>query len=620
MTDEGHAKVFTDWVATARLGDPDANGAAPEAVRRALCDEAVMVALTVVYVADRTTLRATLDQLRGAGATAKSIDTLLADIKDRIRSEGGDPAKESQATAIVNAAGAGDAEFFHDAEGLTYATVPIGNHHETYRTSSRAFRLWLRHLYREGEGRSCQAQAVTDAVNELEGAALFDGPEIEVHVRLAEQDGVIYVDLGRPDWSAVEVDAGGWRIVASPPVRFRRPKALLALPEPLAGGKVDDLWVFINVEDEDRPLILGWLVGALRPRGPYFVLNLLGEQGSAKSTAAKVLRRLVDPNTADLRGAVREPRDLMIAAAHGAVIALDNISHLSDWLSDALCRLSTGGGMSGRTLYTDDEETIFEAQRPVILNGIAELATRADLLDRSLLVTLPVIDDEDRRPEEEFWAAFNEAHPYLLGALFSAVAVALANLPTVRPGRLPRMADAAKWAMAAEPALGLEPDAFITAYTLNRDEGTVVALESAPIGPPLLVFLNDREQWTGTASDLLERLTFIADHALTTTKYWPRTPRALSSALRRLAPPLRSLGWQVVFTREAGGNRNRLVTLTKADGEGHPEGRKDRPGPSHRPGEPDPSPPEEQTWDGRDGRDGPCTPPGMDDDDGWSDL
>src|ERR1019366_2341618 len=120
----------------------------------------------------------------------------------------------------------------------------------------------------------------------------------------------------------------------------------------------------------DWVLFVSWLVAAFRPKGPYPVLALFGEQGSAKSTTARVLRALVDPFHAPIRELPQTTRDLMISASRSHMLAFDNISHLDSRLSDALCRLATGGGMAIRTLYKDDEETIFDAQRPVLLNGI----------------------------------------------------------------------------------------------------------------------------------------------------------------------------------------------------------------------------------------------------------
>ena len=168
---------------------------------------------------------------------------------------------------------------------------------------------------------------------------------------------------------------------------------------------------------------MGWLVAAFRPRGPYLVLILQGEQGSAKSTGARVCRRLIDPNKAELRSQPREPRDLAIASNNAWALGFDNISRTSHWLSDGLCRLATGGGFSTRTLYSDSDETIFDAQRPILLNGIDSVATRGDLLDRSIMLTLPRL--KHHREESEFWSDFDEARPRILGALLDAVSMAL---------------------------------------------------------------------------------------------------------------------------------------------------------------------------------------------------
>ncbi len=240
------------------------------------------------------------------------------------------------------------------------------------------------------------------------------------------------------------------------PVKFRRPKGMLPLPRPETGGRIEDLRPFVNVPDEEEwRLMVSWLVAAARPSGPYPVLVLHGgEQGSAKSTTAKVLRSLLDPNLAALRTAPGgDERDLAINANNSWILSYDNMSGVPMWLSDALCRVATGGGFATRTLYEDAEETIFSYMRPVAVNGIDEIVTRHDLLDRSLIIHLPAIPEEERREADEFWAAFEEARPQILGAILDAVAVAQARLPETKLERLPRMADFAKWISAAEPAL-----------------------------------------------------------------------------------------------------------------------------------------------------------------------
>jgi hypothetical protein len=349
-------------------------------------------------------------------------------------------------------------------------------------------------------------------------------------------------------------------------VRFRRPRGLLPLPEPLPGGAVDELRAFVNAPDDDRwRLLLAWLVAALRPRGPYPALALSGEQGSAKSTAARVLRALVDPNAAPLRAQPREPRDLMIAATNGWAVALDNLSAVPVWLSDALCRLATGGGFAVRELFSDAEEALFEAQRPVLLTGIEDLATRGDLLDRALVVTLPAIPEEARMTEGELWPAFEAARPRVLGALLAAVATGLARLPGTRLDRLPRMADFALWVAAAEPALWPESGAFLRAYTGNRADAREAALEASPLVPALRALAAEAlfGRWEGTATDLLRRLNDQADERTQKAEGWPKSAQALGGALRRLAPDLRATGLDVEVGRKGprADGRKRLVVL-----------------------------------------------------------
>ena len=316
----------------------------------------------------------------------------------------------------------------------------------------------------------------------LEGEALFAGPEQAVFVRLAQHEEAIYLDLTNAMWEVIEVTATGWRVLQRPPVTFQRRPGMLPLPRPKAGGSLADLRPFINVSsDVDWYIVVAWLVSALRPCGPYPVLTLHGEQGAAKSTLARLLRALVDPSQAPLRAEPCGVRDVMIAAVNAWMLAYDNLSHLPPWLSDAICRLATGGGFGTRALFTNQEEALFDAQRPVLLTGIEDVITRGDLLDRSLLVYLPEIPDEKGRPEDEFWRAFEAVRPGILGGLLDAVSAALRHLATVQISPLPRMADFARWVTAAAPALGWEARAFLDAYTQNHNDVHTVAVEGSAV-------------------------------------------------------------------------------------------------------------------------------------------
>ena len=471
----------------------------------------------------------------------------------------GDGARKNQATRIMELAAC--AELWHSPAGDAYATIPVGDHLEHHRLSTRDFKRWLARQYYRAEGTAPGSQAVQDALTVLEGKALYDGMEHPVFVRLAEHEGAIYLDLCNADWQVVEVTRSGWRVVIQAPVRFRRAKAMRPIPTPHHGGSIDELRRFINVSDYDWPLVVAWMVAALRPTGPYPVLCVHGEQGSGKSTQLGFVRALVDPNASPLRSEPREPRDLMIAASNGWVVAMDNISFLHPWLSDCVCRLSTGGGFSTRTLYSDDEETIFDARRPVLLGGIEELATRGDLIDRSIIVNLPRIEDTDRKDEKELMEAFASARPRILGALLTAVAAGLANVDQVHLARRPRMADFATWMSAAEPALPWPRGTFMDCYEGNRLQANSLALEASPVAKVVMELALKRE-WTGTATELLADLERIAHEKVKQSKQWPSSARALSGLLRRLAPNLRAAGFEVDFASEGRGrNKRRVISI-----------------------------------------------------------
>ena len=446
---------------------------------------------------------------------------------------------------------------WHSPDGIGYISLNVGKHREHWPIKSSSFRRWIQREHYCKFKRVANAQSVQDALGVLEGEAMFDGREYPVHLRLAEHESNIYLDLCNPEWQVAAITAHGWQVVNNSPIKFRRCKAMLALPMPVSGGTIEELHQQLNIGANEWPLLVGWLLAALRPKGPFPILNLYAEQGAGKTTTARKIRALVDPNTAPMRSEPKEPRDLMIAANNGWVVALDNLSHIAGWMSDALCRLSTGGGFSTRTLYENDEETIFDAQRPVILTGIEELATRGDMLDRSLIVTLPNIPEDRRRPEAEIWREFDEAKPRMLGVLCDAVSVALRNLPSTKLARLPRMADFAIWVTAAETGVGLKPGEFIEAYSGNRAAGNELALESSPIGKAIMDYMATTSYWTGTAGDLLTELEQHADDRVKHQKGWPHSSRALSGILKRLAPNLRAVGVDVQFGSTGRGNEKR---------------------------------------------------------------
>jgi hypothetical protein len=479
----------------------------------------------------------------------------------RDKEQGATDRRPSQAQQIV--ALAESDELFHTEQGdVGYATVAVGDHSETWPIRSTGYRRWMVRRFYTACGKPPSAQGLADALGCLESKAQFDGPQQSVGLRVGgDGDTAVYLDLANERWEAVEITAAGWRVVIDPPVKFRRPRGMLALPRPALGGSLDLLRPFVNVASEiDWRLFVSWLIGAIRPKGPYAALTLYGGHGSAKSTLSQIARHLLDGNSAPLRSEPRDVRDVMIAATNGWVLAFDNLSHLTPWLSDALCRLATGGGLSTRELYTDSDEILFFAQRPILLNGIEEMVTRPDLLDRALILNLPAIDRVKRRPEKAFWRDFEAVRPQILGALCSAVSTALRRQSEVHLEALPRLADFAQWVTAAEPALCWTPGTFIQDYTVNAATAHSLTLDASSVAQAVLSFAQTSD-WEGTASELLEKLNEHVTDQTKRQKVWPNTPQILSNALRRLAPTLKLEGIEVDWPQRT--SSRRVLTIRK---------------------------------------------------------
>jgi len=460
--------------------------------------------------------------------------------------------KRPQAEILVEQATAAS-DLFRGSDGHAYALVRRGNRHqETHRIRSSSFRHYLRLLFFLRERKPPSAQALQNAIGVLEALALYAGNEEDVFLRLGERDDVLYLDLANSSWEAVEITADGWTVRHDHRVRFRRTKSMKSLDWPDDNGCLEDLGKFANVGDNDTFILLvSSLLGYLHPKGPYPCLNLIGEQGSAKTTTARVIKALVDPSISPVRTTPRNERDLMIAANNAWILPFDNLSQIPQWLSDALCRLATGGGFSTRQLYSDDEETIFDATRPVIINGIEDLAGRQDLVDRSIFLSLPPIAGPARRTEKSLWQDFRAAQPRILGALLNATSIALRNRHQVDISELPRMADFVSFVTAAEEVLPWAPGEFLHAYRRNRREAMSVALESDQIASTVAELLDRHGGFEGTASDLLNQLNDLVPERIRYGKSWPKSARALSGLLRRSASLLRHDGIEVTFFRQS---------------------------------------------------------------------
>ena len=465
-------------------------------------------------------------------------------------------AKTSAATCVVNLVNAlvdtHDAELFHgqDEQAYLYAPVFVTTdqiaYYETLPLRSDAARTYLRRLLYNADGKTVTASALRDAIETLESGAVA-GPCRPVYTRLASFDHRIVLDLGTADRHVVVATRERWDITSCPSdVRFVRPSGagLEALPEP---ARCDDSLFelvpqILNVDRHDHTsmlLLLAWWIVALRGRGPFLVLVIRGGSGTAKSNALLIVRGAIDPNSATKNHPPSNTHDLMIAVENCYVLSMDNVSHLTDEIADAVCVLVTGGGMRVRRLYTDAEERIFAKKAPVVINGIPDVLSRPDLAARAVVVELQPISDEQRMTEAEIEARKQQVMPKMLGRLLD-VMVGVLRREHLRPARLPRMADVAVRLTAAEDTLGVEADTFIRLLRQQEDTAAAGVLETNDDLVSVLVQLTATGSWSGTLKAIQKEL----PPTDAVGKTW--TPRKLANALRRLSDVLPRIGLRVV--------------------------------------------------------------------------
>lgn len=447
-----------------------------------------------------------------------------------------DDRKQSQADQIVGFVRTWN-DLFHDDNDVGYArhrgtgeVRPLG---------SRAFRNWLTAAFYEQTEKAVKDQALREARMTLEGMAMQ--VHHPVHIRVAGSAGDYWLDLGIPGSSrAVHLKAGSWTIEDTD-MMFCRSDSAQPLPEPLSGGSIEPLWKVANIRKQERLLAVALLIEWLRPDTPFPVAELLGEQGSGKSGTQSAIRRIIDPNAADLRGVPKSAEDLFVSGGINHVISIENVSHLPPALQDAMCVVATGGGFARRKLYTDSEESVIQLKRPIIQNGIVASVTQQDLVSRTITFELPVI--RDAHPKDRLEAEFERNRAGILGGLLDIAAKALMYLPemTLPPERRPRLVEFAYLGMAVAKAMGQEPEDFMKVFEAARQDGLERTLEASPVASAI-------REWAETnagemrALPVGQWLNVLEDYKPRGCDSWPRSAKGLGDAMRRAAPALRQLG------------------------------------------------------------------------------
>jgi len=441
-------------------------------------------------------------------------------------------------------------ELFVDQFGDSYIAVN-SNGSEIIKIDSKKFSRWVSIKTYDAE-LSFSKETVSKAQDVLSGQA--EKNERYLSARVGKDDeGNIYYDLGN---KAVKINKDSWEIINNPPIIFQKVKHQKKQMEPSRGGNLDSIFDVLNIKNEEERILLKvYLVSCFIPNFPHPVLVLFGEHGSCKSSAFRFLKKLIDPSSLSTMSAIKEIKEFVQLASHHWFIPLDNLSYLNSELSDCICRICTGEGVSKRRLYSDDDDFIYNFQHIVGINGISNVISKPDLLDRSILIGLESITDKNRKHEHEMNTLFEKIRPLVLGACFDAVAGAMKLIDTITLPEVPRMADFSYWGYAIAETIGIGGKKFISAYKNNISNQNFEAIEASPIGTAIIKMMERTP--TGIVEDtptgILSKLNVIArvdmDTNLTESKFWPKDPRVLTKRIHEIIPNLKKEGIEVIETK-----------------------------------------------------------------------
>jgi hypothetical protein len=438
-------------------------------------------------------------------------------------------------------------DLFHDEHGTAYVTTELRGVRETIPVAHSLYGAKLRLAYSDTTGEIIGINQLRNFVGEQVATAELRRPQCQTAIRVADDNGKLYIDIANRERQIIEVAGGKWQIVSDCPVRFIRPTGMLPLPLPLKGGTLADLKRFVTVADDELPLLLAFVCSCFHPAGPYSLLQIVGEQGSAKSSLLRLLHHFIDPQTAIGSTLPRDERDALVSAQLRRLVSYDNVDALSRKLSSLLCMLVTGASSAHRRLFTDSEQCVLTAKRPIVLTSIGNVVTASDLQDRTLTISLPAIPAADRKSEYAIAAELREEglRGRILGFILDGVAAAHAGHAAIKRNDMPRMADVFAWATAAEPSFGLEAGSAIKALQQQASEESAhIVDDSFAVAIAKLATAG----WTGTAATLASVLPIHS------------TARGASNRLRELAPDLRRNGFSVVFRKS---NGTKIIELSK---------------------------------------------------------
>lgn len=458
-----------------------------------------------------------------------------------------------------------DFRLFRDQNNVPYAQVKVGNKLINFEVQGPDFSNYVRRLFHTKTGKNASEPVLKEVVGLLVMEALYESEQHNLNIRVSSKDEAQYYDLQNPAGDVVKVTAKGWNIVSIDSVPFTFSQGLsLEQVMPERGGSFKDFLQFLNLSSEDEKILFLCTLPVRYIRDvEQAIAYVYGPAGSGKTTLLKMTKDLVDPSIGGISIPVRKPEHVMPLLNKTWVFANDNISKLSDEMSDFLCTLATGGESSRRKLYTDGGVHTFTVKNPAYLTGINVEASNSDLLSRTMLFKTDAVVDGERLSGKELQDKFEEMKPRLLGSIFDVLSEAMRIKPTLKCKTNFRMNDFAMWGAACAEALDIGADRFLLALDRAMEYRAYDAIHSSNAGRILLDYLKENSSFEGTSTELLNALKKFRDGS---SQYdydkIANSPNGLGKKLRQLENSLLEVGIRIDFDNRTADKRVIKIHLT----------------------------------------------------------
>lgn len=504
----------------------------------------------------------TLASLEKIKKVADTLSEVSQEIPKSSEEDGSEARKRKQSDLLLKLIS--DCEFFHSNEDEEYATVVVAGKRIVFRIKSKNFRKFVLQRYFASRKTAPQNDSITQAIDIAMMKATCEGQKREIFKRVGvSENGVYFYDLNNDGGQVVQITRDRCTIISDPPIIFFQSKNMGAQVLPDFDTKPESLIPllkkhFCYQNETDLRLFACYLVTCLVLDIPHPILILFGEKGASKSTSMRMTKRIIDPARQEILAMPTSKDDLAISLCNHLMPCYDNLQSISAEKSNLLCMAATGGAFSKRTLYTDDDETILEIKRCVVLNGINIMATQSDLLDRVITLELSRISEENRLPEELIWRKFEVDLPKILGAIFNTLKGAISIRPSVELEKVGRMADFTYWGYAIAEVLGVSGQAFLEDYLTNQRRANEEALASNPVATAVIALMRERYQWVSSVTRLLKELEGVAmsEQINTHTKIWPADASVLTKRMNEVKSNLQEIG--IFFNSRPGGDYKKI--------------------------------------------------------------